>query len=205
MTESLLRGLAEAPPVLIYCLIGVACFVETFFPPAPSDVFVLMAGFLTYQGHYNPSVIFLTAWGGAIVGSVVVHWLAAHYADRFVTSRVGRILLPPEALAFLLKQYGRYGMAGFFLTRLLPGFRSVVAPFAGLNRLPLWRLLLPVTIATGLWYAVLTWIGARAGDQWDGVVAIVDRIYSTLGIASALLLGLLVIGYLVWRRRPTTG
>lgn len=205
MTESLLRALAEAPPILVYGLIGLSCFVETFLPPAPSDVFVLMAGFLTHQGTYDPTAIFLTAWIGGIAGAIVVHWVAAHYADRFVTSRIGRIVLPPEALAFLLKEYGRYGMAGLFLTRLLPGFRSVVAPFAGLNRIALWRLMLPVTVATGLWYAALTWVGTKAGDQWDVVVSIVDRIYSTLGIASAVLLAALIVGFLLWRRKRKSG
>lgn len=205
MIESLLHSLAQAPPFLVYALIAVSCALENFFPPSPSDVFVAMAGFLSHDGRYQPLTIFLTAWAGGVTGAVLVYGTARHYADRFIASRAGRLLLPPDAMAFLLKEYGRYGWFGLFLTRLLPGFRSVVAPFAGLNRIPLWRFLLPVSVASGLWYAGLTWVGARVGDEWDAVVRFLDRLYSTLGAAAGIVLVLLVFGFFWWRRGRRAG
>lgn len=205
MIESLLNSLAQAPPILVYVLIAVSCAIENFFPPSPSDVFVAMAGFLSQHGDYQPVTIFLTAWAGGITGALVVYGVARRYAEPFIGSRVGRLLLPPDAMAFLLKEYGRYGWFGLFLTRLLPGFRSVVAPFAGLNRIPLWRFLLPVSVASGLWYAGLTWVGARVGDEWDLVVRFLDRLYQGLGAAAVIVLVLLVIGFLWWRRSRRTG
>jgi membrane protein DedA with SNARE-associated domain len=177
--------------------------VENFFPPSPSDTFVAMAAFLSHQGHYDPVAIFLTSWISGIGGSAGVFYLARRHADRLTDSRLGRLLLPPEATAFLLKEYGRYGAFGMLITRLLPGFRSVVAPFAGLSRLSLRQLLVPVAAATALWYATLTWVGAKLGDQWDVVVGILDAIYGALGIAAVVVAVLLVGGILWWRRRRT--
>jgi len=196
-----LQALAHWPPVLVYLLIAVACMVENAFPPSPSDVFVAMAAFLSHQGHYDPILIFVVAWTGGLIGAVGVCYFARNHADRLTSSRLGRALLPPEATAFLLKEYGRYGALGMFLTRLLPGFRSVVAPFAGLSRLSAPQLLIPVAFATALWYSMLVWVGAVLGDQWDTVVTILDRIYGALGIvAVAVAIGLLVWVWRRWRR-----
>jgi membrane protein DedA with SNARE-associated domain len=90
------------------------------------------------------------------------------------------------------------------ITRLLPGFRSVVAPFAGLSRLTLRQLLLPVSVATGLWYAMLTWVGAELGDRWEVVVGILDAIYGALGIAAIVVAVALVGAIIWWRRRRRT-
>lgn len=201
MIESWFHSLAQWPPLVVYGLIAVSCAIENIFPPSPSDVFVAIAAFLSHDGRYAPVAIFLTAWVGSLAGAVSVYTGAARFADRFTASRVGRLIVPPSAMAFLLRQYGRYGALGLFLTRLLPGFRSVVAPFAGLNRIGPVRFLLPTTLASGLWFAALTWIGAELGDQWDVIVGVLDTLYSTLGVASGILILVLVVGFFWWRRR----
>ena len=159
-----------------------------------------MAGFLSHGGHYEPIAIFATAWLGGLGGSVGVFLLARRHAERFATSRLGTILLPPKASAFLRKEYGRYGVYGLLLTRMLPGFRSVVAPFAGLSGLSLRQLMVPVAIATALWYGMLTWIGSRLGSRWDLVVQFLDNIYQVLGV-TAIGISILIVVAIVWWRR----
>ncbi len=201
MSESLFHSLAQWPSAVGYGLIAVSCAIENIFPPSPSDVFVTIAAFLSHDGTYRPLAIFLTAWVGSLVGAVAVYAGAARYSDRFTASRAGRLIVPPAAMAFLLQQYGRCGAAGLFVTRLLPGFRSVVAPFAGLNRIGPARFLIPTALASAVWFGTLTWIGARLGDQWEVVIRVLNSIYSMLGAASGILVVLLVAGFLWWRRR----
>ncbi len=201
MIETLFHSIAQWPPWFVYGLIAVSCAVENILPPSPSDIFVTIAAFLSHDDTFVPLAIGVTAWIGSLGGAVAVYLGSAHYSDRFTGSRVGRLILPPAATAFLLRQFGRYGAFGLFLTRLLPGFRSVVAPFAGLNRIGLARFLVPTAAASALWFGLLTWIGARLGDQWDVVVRVLNALYSTLGAASGVLLVLLAGGFLWWRRR----
>jgi membrane protein DedA with SNARE-associated domain len=173
--------------------------VENFFPPSPSDVFVAMAAFLSHRGAYDPLAIVGTALAGGVTGAVVVYAVARRHADWFARHRIGRKLLPPEATAFLLKEYGRYGALGIFLTRLLPGFRSVVAPFAGLSRLGPFRALLPITAACILWYTALTFIGTRIGAEWEGIRRILGGLNQVLAVLAVLLA--VGIAALVVRRR----
>lgn len=205
LIDSLLAALAAWPPLLVYGLIAVSCMVENFLPPSPSDVFVAMAAFLSHRGSYDPATIFATALVGGVLGAVGVYYLARRHAERFTGSRLGRTLLPPEAAAFLLKEYGRYGAVGIFLTRMLPGFRSVVAPFAGLSGLGPFRSLIPITLACVVWYATLTLIGARLGAEWDAIRRMLEGLNQALGVVAVALGGLVVVLLLRRRRRRRGG
>jgi membrane-associated protein len=159
-----------------------------------------MAAFLSHRGGYEPVTIFATALTGGLAGAVGVYLMARRHAQSFGQSRLGRKVLPPEAAAFLLKEYGRYGAFGMFLTRLLPGFRSVVAPFAGLSGLGPVKTLVPIALACLLWYAGITWIGTRVGAEWETIRQTLEGLNRALGIVAVALLVALV-SVLIWRRR----
>jgi uncharacterized tellurite resistance protein B-like protein len=97
--------------------------------------------------------------------------------------------------------YLRFGLLGLFAARLLPGFRSFTAPFSGLIHLSLPRTLLPIALASGLWYGVLTTIGARLGANWDTVTRILSGLNQTLGLLALLAAAGLVAWILRQRRR----
>jgi membrane protein DedA with SNARE-associated domain len=132
-------------------------------------------------------------------GAVGVYVLARRHADSFGRSRLGRKLLPPAAAAFLLKEYGRYGAVGVFITRLLPGFRSVVAPFTGLAGLGAVRALMPIGLACVTWYATLTFIGTSLGANWDAIRRVLDGLNQALALVAAAVAAGIV--WLVLRRR----
>jgi membrane protein DedA with SNARE-associated domain len=54
---------ASWPPLALYAVIAVSVIIENFFPPSPSDVFVVLAAFLSSRGQLDPWTIFLVAWG----------------------------------------------------------------------------------------------------------------------------------------------
>lgn len=200
MIDSLLAALAAWPPALVYGLIAFSCVIENFFPPSPSDVFVAMAAFLSHRGSYDPLTIYATAVTGGLLGAVGVYLIARRHAARFTASRLGRALLPPEATAFLLKEYGRYGAVGIFLTRLLPGFRSVVAPFAGLSGLGPIRALAPIALACVVWYGAITLIGVRLGEEWATIRDALTGLNRVLSVVAAMLAAA-IVAFVIWRRR----
>jgi membrane protein DedA with SNARE-associated domain len=194
-------AIAEWPPALVYLLVFVSCAIENVFPPSPSDVFVALAAFLSHRGHSDPLAIFATAWLGGMVGAAVVYAAARHHAQRLLGSRIGRVLVPPDGLGFLRREYGRYGALGMFFTRLLPGFRSAVAPFAGLSGLGPRQCLVPIGAALLLWYTALTAVGSRLGSEWDLVIRIVDGLNRGLALVALGVLALLAAAGVWWKRR----
>jgi membrane protein DedA with SNARE-associated domain len=188
------------PPLLVYAVIAVSVVIENFFPPSPSDVFVLLAAFLSHRGALRPSTIFLVAWGFGFAGAVAVYAVTRHFGRRFLTSPLGRRLISPGAFASVEREYLRFGVAGMFVLRLLPAFRAFVAPFAGFMSLPPRRALLPIALASGAWYGGLTLLGTAVGSEWETIRNIFRGLNRALGIAAVVVLALLVV-WIVRRRK----
>ncbi|MGQ0703861.1 MAG: DedA family protein, partial [Gemmatimonadales bacterium] len=189
--------MAEWPPFVIYGVIAISVVVENFFPPSPSDVFVVLAAFLVHRDSLNPVTIFLVAWGFGTTGGIVVYGLARTLGRRFFAGRLGRRLLSPATFAAAEREYLRFGVLGMFLFRMLPAFRSVVAPFAGLVNLSPARAILPITAACGVWYGGLVILGTTLGSEWTHIRTIFGRLNQTLGIIALLVL----VGLVLWIRK----
>ncbi len=181
-------------------MIAASVIVENFFPPSPSDVFVVLAAFLSHRGAIDPVTIFLVAWGFSVAGAVAVYAAARHFGRRFLDTPLGRRVVTPAGFAAIEREYLRFGAGGIFFTRLLPGFRTFVAPFAGFVSLPPLRALLPIVAASGLWFGGLTWLGSTVGAEWETIRSVLSRLNRGLGIA-ALALAVLLLGWWLLRRR----
>jgi LPXTG-motif cell wall-anchored protein len=190
---------AQWPPLLIYAVIALSVVIENFFPPSPSDVFVLLAAFLSHQGSMDPLTIFLVAWVFGVGGALVVYWSSRRFGRRFFESAFGRRLITPGTFATIEREYVRFGMIGIFIFRMLPAFRAVVAPFAGLVNLPARRAFPPIILACAVWYGGLTLLGSSVGANWSVIRQWFGRVNAGLGI----LAGLALLGLVLWilRRR----
>lgn len=191
--------MAAWPPLLIYGVIALSVVVENFFPPSPSDVFVLLAAFLTHQGTMDPLTIFLVAWSFGVGGAVLVYWSSRRFGRRFFESAFGRRLITPGGFAAIEREYVRFGMAGIFIFRMLPAFRAVVSPFAGLVNLPARRAFPPIILACAVWYGGLTLLGSSVGANWSGIQHWLKRVNAGLGVVAGLVL-LAMVFWLLRRR-----
>jgi membrane protein DedA with SNARE-associated domain len=70
----------------------------------------------------------------------------------------------------------------------------MVPVFAGVTRKPVLRVIPPVALASGLWYGMLIYAGARAGASFEEIMAFVDRASTWL----LLVAGILVVAFLAW-------
>jgi membrane protein DedA with SNARE-associated domain/uncharacterized tellurite resistance protein B-like protein len=175
--------------------------VENVVPPVPSDAAVALGAFLTHRGLTTPVMVFLVTWTANLLGAGGVYVLARRYGPRLFASGVGRRLLAPRSLAVIERVYLRFGIAGIFLSRFLPGVRAVVPPFAGLVNLGWARTLLPMGIASAIWYGGITVLGAMLGAEWERILAILSGVNRTLAVIAAL--GAVAAGVWIWlgRRR----
>ena len=183
----------------MYAILAVTTFLENCFPPTPSDVAVALGAFLSHRGVTTPLTVFLISWGSSSLGAIVVYGLARRYGRSLFSGRLGRKLLSPHAVATIEREYLRFGIVGIFIGRLIPGVRSFVAPFAGIVNLSPLKSLIPMILASGIWYGALTIAGSTLGAEWEAISRFISGLNQTLaytGIAVAIL----VIGLLVMRR-----
>jgi membrane protein DedA with SNARE-associated domain/uncharacterized tellurite resistance protein B-like protein len=171
-------------------------------PPVPADAAVALGAFLSHRGITSPVLVFLVTWIANVGGAAGVYVASRRYGRRLFASGAGRRLLSPEALSFIEREYLRFGLAGILIARFLPGIRAVVPPFAGIVNLGPMRAMVPIALASGLWYGGLTILGTVIGAEWSRISAIIvnlNRGLAIVALAAALAGG--VWWYLRSRRR----
>ena len=154
-----------------------------------------MGAFLSNRGLTTPFVVFLVTWSANLLGAAGVYLASRKFGRRLFASPTGRRLLAPRSLAVIEREYLRFGTAGIFVSRFLPGIRAVVPPFAGLVGLGAWRTFVPMGIASAIWYGGITVLGAFIGAEWTRIMALIAGINRTLGFAAAA--G--IVGVVIWR------
>jgi membrane protein DedA with SNARE-associated domain/uncharacterized tellurite resistance protein B-like protein len=167
-------------------VVAAASVVENIIPPAPADAVIALAAFLSEHGPTSAWTVFAVTWTANVAGAGVVYGLARRYGKGFFATRVGRRLLSPEAVVVVDRHYLRFGLAGLFVARLLPGFRSFTAPLAGLLRLGPLRAFVPIAAASALWYGTVVLLAARLGQSWDSLTRLLAGLNRTLAIVAGV-------------------
>ena len=106
--------------------------------------------------------------------------------------------MPPEGFAALEEAYARWGTAGIFVSRFLPGLRAAVPPFAGVVQFPALKALVPAALASAIWYAFLATAGYALAANWQDVKALVSSANRALGILAIVVTTAVLVW--IWRR-----
>jgi len=192
---------SQLPPGAIYTVLALLAAIENVIPPVPSDAAVALGAFLSNRGLTTPAGVFFVTWAANLFGAAAVYFVSRRYGRRLFATTTGRRLLAPRSLAIIEREYLRFGIAGIFVSRFLPGIRAVVPPFAGLINLSPARTLIPMGVASGLWYGGITLLGTLIGAEWERINRIVLGVNRTLGIVAAVLILVAIVAYLRNRRR----
>lgn len=198
MLERLLDALASLPPVPTYLVLMALSALENVFPPVPADTAVALGAFLARRGEVSVVPLAVLCWLANVGSAAGTYVLARRHGRGFFRDGWGRKVMPPEVLAALEEAYERWGVAGIFLSRFLPGLRAAVTPFAGIAGLSPARALVPAAAASAIWYAFLAFAGYALARNWDAVKGLVGDTNRALGIV-ALVLGGAAAAWL-WRR-----
>ena len=201
MLDRFLDWLTQLPAPATYGVLMALSAVENVFPPVPADVAVALGAFLAQRGEISAVPLGVLCWLANTSSSAALYFLARRHAQVFRTGW-GRRLLPPRTLAAIQRAYDRYGVAGIFVSRFLPGFRAGVTPFAGVVGMSPGKALVPSASASAVWYALLITAGSALGLSWDGIKAFLATANRALALAAVAALA--VVGVWLWRsaRRP---
>jgi len=177
--------------------LGVAflMFLETVFPPIPSEVIMPVAGMAAAQGKMSFTLAVASGTAGAMLGNVV--WYLAARAlghDRLkpIIQRHGKWLtLGWHEVERAHRWFDAHGVAFVSLGRLIPTVRSLVSIPAGLLDMRFRNFMIASTIGTAVWTAILTGAGYKLQENFRDIGKII-------GPMSNAVLIILVVIY-VWR------
>jgi membrane protein DedA with SNARE-associated domain len=183
-----------------YLGVGFLMFLETIFPPIPSEVIMPVAGVAAGQGRMSFLLVVASGTSGAMLGNII--WYLAARALGIarlepLVHRWGRWLTVtwPE-LKRAEGWFRKNGTAFVLLGRLLPTIRSLVSIPAGLLKMRFRTFFIASTIGTAAWTAILTGAGYKLGENYHQI----DKV---IGPLSNVILVLLIAIYIyrVWTHR----
>lgn len=184
---------------LLYLLLGLGAALENIVPAIPADTFVALGGLLSVVGSLDARWVFLSTWLLNVASALVVYRLSYRHGQSFFAAGWGRYLLRPHQMERMRAFYDRWGTPAIFVTRFLPGIRSVVPIFAGVTLQGWLPVALPIALASAIWYGALVWLGAWAGQNLGLLGALLSDVNNVL-LWIAVVVTLLVAGWW-WRSR----
>ncbi|MBA2771827.1 MAG: DedA family protein [Sphingomonas sp.] len=178
-----------------YLGVGFLMFLETVFPPIPSEVIMPLAGVAAANGQLNLWLVIVSGTAGAMLGNIF--WYLAARAlglERLkpLIDRHGRWLTVSwSEVERAQLWFERRGVAFVLIGRLIPTMRSLVSVPAGLLKMRFRSFVIASALGTFVWTAVLAGAGYRLKSDFHDV----DQFIAP---AADAVLVVLIIGY-VWR------
>jgi membrane protein DedA with SNARE-associated domain len=184
--------------------LGVAflMFLETVFPPIPSEVIMPIAGVAAANGPMTLWGVIASGTTGAMFGNIFWYLVARVIGiERFrpFIEKHGRWLTVDwYDVEKAERLFGRFGSVLVGVGRMMPTIRSVISIPAGLLHMRLKSFLIWSTIGTAGWSSALAIAGYMLGRRFGEIETI-------LGPLSSAIIGLMVLFYLwrqlTWRKR----
>ena len=146
-----------------YAGIFVSMFLESSFFPFPSEVVMIPAGYLAFQGKMNIVWAIASGTAGSLFGALFNYFLAMKFGRAFLIKYGKYLLLKPESLEKLEGFFAKHGEISTFNGRLIPGIRQYISMPAGLARMSLGKFSLYTILGAGIWVTVLALLGYFLG------------------------------------------
>jgi membrane protein DedA with SNARE-associated domain len=175
-----------------YPLILLLMTAESSVLPLPSEVVIPPAAHLAHTGQIPLSLagIIIVGTIGSWLGATLMYW-AARVAGRPLFMRYGKlVLITPEKIEGAERWAAHYGAMGIFISRLLPVVRHLIGIPAGIVRMDYKLFSLFTVLGSGIWCAVLCYVGIKMGQDEKLMKGELHRITIWLGGAMLVLGGL---------------
>ena len=175
-----------------YPLIILLMTAESSVLPLPSEVVIPPAAHLAHTGQIPLSLTGIVLAGalGSWIGATLMYW-AARVAGRPLFMRYGKlILVTPEKIEGAERWAAHYGSMGIFISRVLPVVRHLIGIPAGVVRMDYKLFSLFTLLGSGVWCAVLCYVGIKMGQDEHLMKGELHRITLWFGGAMVVLGGL---------------
>ncbi|WP_172402336.1 DedA family protein [Helicobacter sp. 13S00401-1] len=162
---SILHFIVNTIDTLGYIGIFILMAIESSFIPLPSEVVMIPAGYLVYQGRMDMSLVILAGTLGSLAGALINYYIALKFG-RLIVLKYGKYFLMKESTLLKTENFfKKHGPISTFIGRLLPLIRHYISLPAGLARMSLWKFCLYTLLGALVWVAVLSYFGFYLGSS----------------------------------------
>ncbi len=188
-----------------YLGIFILMTLESALIPIPSEVTMTFSGYLVSNGSLSFILVVVVGTLANLVGSLLAYYLGYFLEEtillKWVQSYGKFILLSEHDYQVANKWFVKYGDKIVFISRLLPGVRTVISLPAGVFRMNLKKFVIYTTIGSLLWSALLTYVGLVLGKNWNRLEPYYHKFEIVIGFILVIFFLIYLEKHLNFRKR----
>jgi membrane protein DedA with SNARE-associated domain len=182
-------GISSSLGYLLPAIIG----LESMGVPSPGETALVLAAILASQGKLQIELVILIGVVSAIMGDNIGYLLGRRFGREVFTAPGPFQKHRVSAIRAGDRFFARHGPKAVFLARWIALIRFAAAWLAGINRMHwreffFWNALGGIT--WGITFGLAGYFGGHAAAS----------VFSTIGVIGAIILGVIVVGFLVFTR-----
>lgn len=196
-TQNIING----NPVFTYIFIYITGVLQLVFPPYPSDVIIVLEGYLTTVGiKYNFFLVYIISVLGSITGSFLVYWFGYKKGSEVLRYKVVLKYINEKHIKRSEKVFNKYGKYGLIISKFIPGTSSLMVLISGVFKVKR-RVYFPYIIfSIFLQQFIYLMLGRVIGHNVDQV----KNFFSVFNfVAIFVVVALALIVYLIYKIRKS--
>jgi len=163
--EELINFVVNIVADMGYWGIFIMMFLESSFFPFPSEVAMIPAGYLAFQGKMNIFIAILMGILGSLFGALFNYFLAKYYGRKLLIKYGKYVFFTEDKLNKVESYFNRHGHISTFIGRLIPVIRQYISFPAGLAKMNIGLFSFFTILGAGIWVIILTYIGYIVGEN----------------------------------------
>ncbi len=175
----------------IFILMG----LESALIPIPSEITMPFSGFLVSQGQLSFALVVIVGTLANLAGSMLAYFIGLKLEETVLLGWIRKygkfILLSEHEYRKAEGWFKKYGDKIIFVSRLLPGIRTVISLPAGMFAMDLRKFIIYTTLGCLIWSILLTYVGVVLGENW----ASLEPLYRKFEF---IIVGVIIIAVLVY-------
>ncbi len=200
--EHFINQLSELNPVWIYVTVTAIAYIENVFPPFPSDMVVVAAGYFVGLGSANFFLALMLTTIGSTLGFMTMYKIGDWFGDRILET--GKIkFIPTQGVTKVELWFQKYGYWIIVSNRFLAGTRAVVSFFAGLSELSYPKTIVLSFLSALVWNAILLYAGKILGSNWRDIAFYLESYSKVITTILVLIVLVIIARYLYKKNRAS--
>ncbi len=169
-----------------YAGIFVLMTLESALIPIPSEVTMPFSGFLASSGKLSLVYIIAVGTVANLVGSLIAYYIGYFIEETILLNLIKKhgkfILVSEHEYQRASAWFAKYGDKIIFISRLMPGVRTVISLPAGVFRMDIKKFTLYTLLGCLIWSTFLTYVGYILGENWRALEGYFRKFEIVIGV-----------------------
>jgi len=197
--EQFIDTLISLNPIWIYFVAAAIAYIENIFPPFPSDIILVAAGYLCAAGRVDFWIVLVVSTLGSAAGFVTMYKIGSWFGLKVLEAKRFKFL-QLDKIHKVEAWFKKYGYLVVIVNRFLAGTRAVIAFFAGISNLSFWKTTVMAFISSLVWNAILLFAGKSLGSNWRAITPYLET-YGQIVLIISVVIILILLSYGYIRNR----